>query len=159
MNQEGPTLGTLLRHLIEVLDGAVEEGYKHAGLDYRARYTPIVRALMDSEIVSIKLLAHRAGVTHSAASQTVAQMAKAGLVDIRPGLDAREHLISFSLNAVKIIPTLQELWQATNAAATELDAELPYPLSKLLKITIATLERRSFADRREHHIRANKVCR
>ena len=159
MNSQGRTLGTLLRHLVELLDGSVEEGYGRAGLDYRARYTPIVRALMDSDGVSIKLLAHRAGLTHSAASQTVAQMVKADLVEVRSGLDAREHVVSLTSKAVEMLPTLLNLWRATNDAASELDAELPYPLSQLLEIAIAALERRSFADRRETHCRTTKARR
>ena len=34
------TQGTQLRHLIELLDGAVGAAYEAAGLDYRPRYTP-----------------------------------------------------------------------------------------------------------------------
>ena len=32
-------LGTQLRHLIELLDGAVQQAYVDAGLNYRPRYS------------------------------------------------------------------------------------------------------------------------
>ncbi len=46
MARPARTLGTLLRHLIELLDGAVEQTYRDAELDYRPRYTPVLRALI-----------------------------------------------------------------------------------------------------------------
>ena len=44
-----PGLGTQLRHLLELLDGAVEEAYALAGMRYRPRYTPVMRALIAQE--------------------------------------------------------------------------------------------------------------
>ncbi|WP_371871428.1 hypothetical protein [Phytohabitans rumicis] len=43
--------------------------------------------------MSIRALAGAVGVTHSAASQTVAQMAKAGYVTLEPGTDARQRIV------------------------------------------------------------------
>ena len=74
-------LGTLLRHLLELLDGDVQRAYDELGLDYRPRYTPVVAALLDLGPSSIQDIARAAGITHSAASQTVAQMA-----EVRAGL-------------------------------------------------------------------------
>ena len=69
-------LGTLLRHMLELLDGDVQRAYDELGLDYRPRYTPVVAALLDLGPSSIQDIARAAGITHSAASQTVAQMAE-----------------------------------------------------------------------------------
>ena len=93
MDIDRPTLGTLLRQLIEHLDSAVEASYAGDGLDYRPRYTPIIRALITHGPATIRDLARRTGVSHSAASQTVAQMAKRNLVALTPGADARERVI------------------------------------------------------------------
>lgn len=136
-------LGTQLRHLIDLLDGAVQDQYASAGLtDYRPRYTPVVRVLMAIGEATIKEIAAQAGLSHSAVSQTVAQMVKAGFVDTNPGEDARERIVSLSDRTKAIIPELKRLWAATNAAAEELDAELPYPLSRLLDEAIVALDRR-----------------
>lgn len=141
------TLGTLLRHLIEKLDGAVEESYTQSGLDYRPRYTPVVRALIESGPASIRAISRSAGITHSAVSQTVAQMMERGLVQFEAGGDARERIVALTPAAQAMIPKLQQHWHATNAAADALDTELSMPLSKLLHEAIEALDRRSFAQR------------
>jgi DNA-binding MarR family transcriptional regulator len=153
MNTANRTLGTLLRHLIEKLDCAVELGYRRAGLDYSPRYTPIIRACIELGSGSIKVLARHVGMTHSAVSQTVTQLVKAGLVQISSGADAREHIVSLTTKATQMLPALQEIWRATNAAASELDAELLYPLSLLIEQAIEALELRPFSERREAHQR------
>ena len=142
-----PTLGTLLRHLIEKLDGAVEAGYAQSGLDYRPRYTPVMRALIESGPASIRAISRSAGITHSAVSQTVAQMLERGLVKFETGGDARERIVALTPAAKAMIPKLQQHWQATNAAADALDTELSMPLSQLLREAIDALERRSFGQR------------
>jgi DNA-binding MarR family transcriptional regulator len=107
----------------------------------------VVRALVASGPASIKAIAAQAGVTHSAASQTVLQMAKDGLVELRPGDDARERIVALTPRARRMLPALERQWAATNAAARELEGELSVPLSALLRETLEALERRSFADR------------
>ena len=46
MDLQHATLGTLLRALLDQLDPAVEQAYRHLQLDYRPRYTPVLRTLM-----------------------------------------------------------------------------------------------------------------
>lgn len=142
-----PTLGTLLRHLIEKLDGAVEQSYVESGLGYRPRYTPVMRALMESGPTSIRSISRTAGITHSAASQTVAQMVENGLVQLEPGSDARERIVVLTPVAKAMLPKLEQHWRATNDAARMLDAELSMPLSDLLREAIAALDRASFTQR------------
>jgi hypothetical protein len=55
-----PTLGTLPRHLVELLDGAVEARYVAAKLDYRPCYTPVMRAPLELGSASIRVKAKRA---------------------------------------------------------------------------------------------------
>ena len=141
------TLGTLIRHLIELLDGAVEQTYRDAQLDYRPRYTPVLRVLTARGPASITDLAAHAGLTHSAASQTVAEMRRAGLVEVARGTDKRRQVVSFTTRATDMIPTLEELWEVVNEAAQELDGEVAYPLSQVVEEAIAALERRPFRDR------------
>ncbi|PPU75658.1 MULTISPECIES: MarR family winged helix-turn-helix transcriptional regulator [Xanthomonas] len=142
-----PTLGTLVRHLIELLDGDLEAVYAASGLAWRPRYTPVLRVLMRLGPASIKVLAQEIGITHSAASQTVAQMAKQRLVVLKPGADARERIVVLTAKVRRLVPALQQQWAATNAAAAQLDAELSVPLSAVLAEAIAALQRRSFATR------------
>src|SRR4051812_46693935 len=90
----GPELlGTRLRHLLDLLDADVAAVYADLGLEwFRPRYAPVVRELAASGPSSIRDLARATGVTHSAASQTVAQMVKEGLVVLEPGADARSRI-------------------------------------------------------------------
>jgi DNA-binding MarR family transcriptional regulator len=141
------TLGTLLRHLIEHLDGSVERRYWSTGLAYKPRYTPIVRAFLHLQKASLREISQYAWITHSAVSQTVAQMRKAGLVESVEVTDARQRVVRLSAKANRMLPKLQSIWRATNTAADRLDADLPFPLSSLLANTIAALEKRSFEER------------
>jgi DNA-binding MarR family transcriptional regulator len=141
------TLGTLLRHLIEMLDSAVAQTYDNSGLDYRPRYTSVFRALLDLGPSSILAISLHARITHSAASQTVSEMAKRGWLRVRKGPDARERIVALTGKADDATQLLRRHWAATNSAATALDRELSAPLSDLLRETIAALERRPFIDR------------
>lgn len=144
---EAQTLGTLLRHLLEQLDGAVEAAYASAGLDYRPRYTPIVRALRVLGPASIRAVAERAGITHSAVSQTVAQMAKRRLVKLTPGADARERIVALTPAALAMLPQLEKQWALTNAASEALSAELSASLFDVVREALAALDKRPFPDR------------
>ena len=143
-----PGLGTQLRHLIDLLDGAVGAAYEEAGLDYRPRYTPVMRALMQDAPRTIGQIAEAAGITQPAATQTIALMLKAGLIVSEPGaLDGRQKMISLSEQGQALLPQLQQCWQATAAAARSLDADLPYPLSDALANAVAALRQQSFGER------------
>lgn len=141
------TLGTLLRHLTELLDGSVEDAYRSLSLDYRPRYTPVMRVLLAQGPASIRAISLRAGITHSAVSQTVAQMVRAGLVALEPGGDARERIAALTPAGEAIVPALRRQWEATEAAARTLDRELPMPLTALLRDAIDALERHPFHER------------
>lgn len=143
-----PGLGTQLRHLLELLDGAVEEAYALAGMDYRPRYTPVMRALIALEPSTIGQIAEAAKITQPAATQTVALMVKQGLLVSKSGpVDGRQRLIHLSPRGRAMLPRLRECWEATQRAADHLDASLPRPLSQALDQAIAALEADSFGTR------------
>ena len=140
-------LGTQLRHLIELLDGAVQQAYVDAGLDYRPRYTPVMRALAQQQSATIGQLAELAGITQPAATQTVALMKKEGLLVVAAGGDGRQRVVRLSPQGEAMLPHLQACWKATKRAADSLDAELEFPLSESLEQAIAALGKRPFGDR------------
>ncbi|WP_371783252.1 MarR family winged helix-turn-helix transcriptional regulator [Streptosporangium subroseum] len=145
----GPELlGTRLRHLFDLLDADVAAVYTDLGLDgFRPRFTPVIRVLAASGPSSIRDLARAIGVTHSAASQTVAQMVRQDLVSVTPGEDARQRIVSLSPKAGPLLPTLEAEWAATAAAATEFEAELSFPLSRLVDEALDALSRRPMRER------------
>lgn len=147
MLSASPTLGTLLRHLIDLLDGEVEAAYAASGLHWRPRYTPILRVLMRDGGQSIKTIAQQIGISHSAVSQTVTQMVKDELVLLKPGADARERIVMLTAKTEAMIPRLQRQWSAVNQAAETLDQELSAPLSGVVKEAIAALTDQPFRQR------------
>lgn len=140
-------LGTQLRHLIDLLDGDVAQQYKDVGLDYRPRYTPIVRALTQLDTASIGQIAEAAGITQPAATQTVNLMKKDGLVTVEPGADGRQRMVRLSAQGKELMPVLESCWTATKAAADDLDAQLAVPLSKILNEAILALHEKPFGAR------------
>ncbi|MFI7640497.1 MarR family winged helix-turn-helix transcriptional regulator [Nonomuraea sp. NPDC049400] len=97
--------------------------------------------------MTITELAESVGRTHSALSQKVAAMRAAGWVETIAGDDARSKKVTLTDNARSIIGRLAAEWRATEAAVADLEAELPYPLSRVVADIEQALERKSFHDR------------
>jgi len=143
-----PGLGTTLRRLLALLDGEVERVYAEAGVDFRSRYYPVFRALEREGTCTIRALAHRSGLTHSALSQTITEMRRAGLVTVMPGEeDARERNVHLSAKGQRMLTQLQPCWEAIARAADGLDEELEGAMFRVLDGAIAALERHPFFDR------------
>ena len=147
-----PSLGMLMRHLLGLLDGDVEATYRLAGLDYRPRFTPVMRHLDTAGASSIRSIANAIGTTHSAASQTVAEMVRKGLVLTEPGDDARERIIELTARGAALLPLLKVFWSATKHAVDELSLEVGLSLPETLSKAIAALEARPFRDRISEHL-------
>ncbi|WP_332638776.1 MarR family winged helix-turn-helix transcriptional regulator [Brevundimonas sp.] len=141
------THGVLLRRLVDHLDGAVEQTYLDAGLDYRPRFTPILRALLNHGPSTLRALSGHTGVTHSAVSQTITQMAARQWVSLEPGTDARERIVTLTPFALEQLPRLERCWAATEAASRSLDEDLGQSLADVLIRALEALERRPLADR------------
>jgi len=146
MHDIPPGLGTQLRHLVELLDDGVSRANDYPGLDYRPRYTPVMKALAGGGALTIGQLADAARISQPAATQTVAVMAKEGLVEVAAGeADARQRVVALSAAGRALLPRLQRAWQATDRAAAALEAETG--LLTAVAATLAALDRRSFAER------------
>jgi DNA-binding MarR family transcriptional regulator len=143
-----PGLGTRLRVLLEAMDADVALALSDLGLrDYRTRYSAAIRQIAADGPVTIGQIAERMGITHSAASQMVADMERRGLLELRPGADARQRVVRLTAKSRRLLPAINAEWEATDLAADALDAELPYSLSRLIDDLAAALERRRFRDR------------
>lgn len=143
-----PGLDARLRALLEAMDADVALALADLGVrDYRTRYSAVVRFVDEHGPSTIRRLAERLQVTHSAASQTIAEMERRGWVEVRAGADARERLVRLTSKARRLLPAINAEWDATEAAAAALDAELPYSLSALIDDLATALERRRFRER------------
>ncbi|MER6004164.1 MarR family transcriptional regulator [Nonomuraea angiospora] len=97
--------------------------------------------------MTITELAESVNRTHSALSQKVAAMREAGWVETVAGDDARSKKVTLTDRARGVIGRLAAEWRATEAALADLEAEVPYPLSRVVTDIEQALERRSFHDR------------
>ncbi|WSN53478.1 MarR family transcriptional regulator [Streptomyces sp. NBC_01296] len=97
--------------------------------------------------LTIAELAESVQLTHSALSQKVAAMRKAGWVQTVVGDDARTRKVTLTGKARGIVGRLAAEWRATEAAIAELEGDIPYPLSRVVTDVEAALERKSFRDR------------
>ena len=148
MQMTGRGLGTQLRHLLELLDGAVERTYAELGLDYRPRYTPVMRALIDRGPCTVGEIAAVAGITQPAATQTIARMVGAGLVSTQSGKDdGRQRVVRLTRRGRELVPALQACWHCVAQAAAGLEADMSLPLSRTLECAIAALQNKSFDQR------------
>ncbi len=149
MPSQPSNLGSLLRALLEKLDPAVERAYLARGLDYRPRFTPVIRPLSKAHSLRIKDIAQAQGLTHSAVSQTDTALVERGWVTATLGADGRERWLRLTPKARARLPLLEQQWQDTAAAAESLSHELGVPLEELLRRALALLERMPFEKRIE----------
>lgn len=97
--------------------------------------------------MTIAELARSVGRTHSALSQKVAAMRAAGWLQTAPGADARSKRVALTAKSERIAGLLAAEWRATEAVITEIESELPYPLTRVADDIRAVLARKSFHDR------------
>lgn len=134
-----------VRLLLARMDDEIARFY--AGTEIRPSYVMELLRLHFRGPMTIRELADSVHRTHSALSQKVAAMKAAGLVAVTPGQDARSKKIALTPAAETLVGRLAAEWRATEAALAELEAELPYPLSRVVADIEDALARRSFHDR------------
>jgi DNA-binding MarR family transcriptional regulator len=147
-------------HNVHAVLGAMDRDiaglYTEAGIEgVRTRFVGPLIDLNRYGPMTIRRLADRRAVSHSAMSQTAAAMRTAGLVepvDPAEGGDARTRRIRLTARSRELVPFLEAEWRATEAAVMALDAELPYSLRRVADDLAARLEDRPFADRLRDHL-------
>ncbi|WP_163543139.1 MarR family winged helix-turn-helix transcriptional regulator [Occultella kanbiaonis] len=130
------------------MDADIEHVYRERGIEgVRPRFAmPLIR-LAHVGPLTIKELAAALGKTHSAMSQTIGLMRREGLVTTTPGADARTRPITLTERGRALVPFLEAEWRATEQAVAELDAEVPYPLTRVVAELEQALLARPFLDR------------
>jgi DNA-binding MarR family transcriptional regulator len=150
MTRHLPNLGAMLDRLLGLLDEGASQVYRDLGVDFRPRFTPVLRHLAQQGPSSIRDLSAATCLTHSATSQTVAAMRARGLVGVRPGkLDARERHVHLTPKAERMRATLELAWADMDRASAALVDEAAPELTRALLVAIAALERQPFARRVE----------
>jgi DNA-binding MarR family transcriptional regulator len=150
-NPTDPTEQSLwrpLRLLMAAMDDDIGRLYAEAQIDgLKGSFVLELIRLHTRGPMTITELAGSVQRTHSAISQKVAAMRAAGLVRTVPGADARSKKVTLTAKSRRIAGLLAAEGRATEAATAELEAEIPYPLSRVVTDIEAALQRTSFHDR------------
>ena len=144
-----PGLGELLRHVSELVELGAEEHYRQMGLDYRARYTPVLRALRAGARTVTEITA-RSHLTQGAISQTVGHMETDGVIFRQRGEDGRKSLIQLTPAGKTLLGKLDSHWAATFEAIEQLEEEIGHPLRRVLEDAARALQRQGFSQRLSH---------
>jgi DNA-binding MarR family transcriptional regulator len=105
--------------------------------------------------MTIRQLADSVGRTHSALSQKVSAMTRAGLVETRVGRDGRMRHVHLTDRAQALVGRMKAEWRATEEVLAELEAETPYPLSRAVRDLEDALDRKSFHARLTERLAAS----
>jgi DNA-binding MarR family transcriptional regulator len=131
--------------LLSDMDDEIARVYADNGIeDLKPTWVLEIVRLHARGPMTIAELARSVGRTHSALSQKVAAMRAAGWLATSPGRDARSKQVTLTPKAERVAGLLAAEWRATEAALTELEAELPYPLTRVVEDIRSALAGRSF---------------
>ena len=137
-----------LRLLQAAMDDDIAAVYAEARIDgLKPSFVMELLRLHARGPMTITELARSVRRTHSATSQKVAAMRAAGWVRTTAGSDARSKRVALTAKATRVIGRLAAEWRATEAAVAEIEAEIPYPLSRVVTDIEDALRRKSFHDR------------
>lgn len=148
---QDPTEESRWRPAFRVLNGMDDEiarVYAENGIpDLKPTWVMEIIRLYVRGPMTITELARSVERTHSALSQKVAAMRAAGWLETSPGPDARSKKVALTPKAERIAEKLAAEWRATEASVAEIEAEIPYPLTRVTEDIAAALARKSFHDR------------
>ena len=139
-------LGELLHYVADLVDQGSEKIYAQMDLNYRARYTPVLRAI-DQGAITITSITTISKLTQSAISQSVALMEKDGLIIKNTLSDARKSSLHLTDKGKNLIQKLKKHWEVIFTAITQLEQDIGYPLLSILEKTASALEQKSFDQR------------
>ncbi|WP_434632821.1 MarR family winged helix-turn-helix transcriptional regulator [Chromobacterium sp. CV08] len=145
-SKEKPGLGELLRYVGELVEQGAEEHYQTMSLNYRARYTPVLRAL-HAGAQTVTDITARTHLTQGAISQTVTLLESDGLITRHVVNDGRKSGIQLTSSGRDLVAKLEVHWATTFAAIARLEEEIGYPLRQALEDAAHALEGQGFSAR------------
>jgi DNA-binding MarR family transcriptional regulator len=148
---DDPTERSLWRpvfRLLRDMDEEIARVYADNGIaDLKPSWVTVILKLHARGPMTIADLARSLEQTHSALSQKVAAMRGKGWLATGPGPDARSKKVRLTTRAERIADQLAAEWNATEASLDELEAQLPYPLTRAAADISQALAGKSFHDR------------
>lgn len=151
---QDPGLGELLRHLTELVDSGASLAYERDGLNYKPRYTPIMRCL-GRGITTVSEITDAVNITQGAVSQTIKLMEADGLLTREPAADTRSFILTLTSSGQELLRHLEKHWQATFGAIRTLEQEIDHPVREVLVAAIRALDTRDFSERIADEIRGH----
>ena len=134
--------------LLHDMDGEIARVYADNGIaDLKTNWVPVILRLHARGPMTIAELARGLDQTHSAMSQKVAAMRDKGWLTTEPGPDARSKKVRLTARAERIADKLAAEWNATETSLEELEAQLPYSLTRVAADIRLALASKSFHDR------------
>ena len=136
------------RLLQAAMDADIARLYDEAGISgFKPSWVMELLRLRARGPMTITELAASVQLTHSAVSQKVAAMRSAGWAEVGPGPDLRSKTVRLTAQAERAADQMAAEWRATEAALAEIEDEIPYPLSQVVRDIGEALRRKSFRDR------------
>src|SRR3546814_2222723 len=129
------------------LDGDVLAVYEELDTPFRPRFYPIVRLLLEDKEASVGGIAEAIGVTQPAATQTINEMKRRGLLEVESGPDRRSRTVRLKKDGRPLADRLRTGWAAVHRAAADLGAGLPLGLEAILDAALTSLRRPRFRAR------------
>jgi DNA-binding MarR family transcriptional regulator len=134
--------------LLNEMDEEISRIYAENGIaDLRTNWVPVILKLQARGQMTIAELARGLDQTHSALSQKVAAMRGAGWVVTEPGPDGRSKKVRLTAKSERVADMLAAEWDATETSLDELEAQLPYALTRVAADIRQALASKSFGDR------------
>ena len=141
-----PGLGELLRYTGELVDKGAEEHYRALALNYRPRYTPVLRAI-NAGAVTVQDITAATHLTQGAISQSVALMEQEGILFREQLSDGRKFALHLTPSGTELVAQLEARWEAIFTAIGQLEKEVGLPLMAGLEALASALEKQGFAER------------
>ena len=134
--------------MLAAMDEDIERLYREAAVEgLKPNWVMELIRLHLRGPMTITELAEVVGRTHSAMSQKVAAMRAAGFVATVAGVDARSKKVVLTARAEGVVERLAAEWRATEEVISEIEAEIPYPMVRVVSDVEGVLRRKSFHDR------------
>lgn len=129
-------IGSRMRRLSDYLIAEINKVYQEEEMGFDASWFPLFFILGQEQEVSIRQLADRIQVSHSAVSQLVSNLKKKGLVQSNTATgDARVQMIRFTPKGVCMLEKIKPVWEGLTRVMENLECSHPEAASVLTGIT------------------------
>jgi len=137
IKQLGPmALGSRLKRLTVRMNKDVSRVYRELGLDFEARWFPVVYLLSRRSPMAVTEISGALGYTHTAIQSFANEMTRKGLLtSVRDPSDGRRRLLQLSKAGRQMVANLTPVWEDVWEVARELvDASDPNLLASIVSV-------------------------